>query len=105
MKPEFPKPKWAASELPRFICHSDFGILSSFDIRHSSFSRRPLDRVLQDPLVSRMLVRRAVVPESDADDSGLGMVHDPDRGIGLSALDVFPGRQHLDGRALLVRLD
>src|SRR5947208_1029423 len=71
-------PNWEIEPL-QFIRHLDFVILSSFDIRHSSFiSRLPPERVLQNRLVSRQFVRRPVVSERDADNPGPGMFHGPD---------------------------
>ncbi len=65
---------------------------------------RPFQTILQNALVGRMLMRLAVVAESDADDATLGMLRYPHDRIRFAGAHFVSSREHLDGSALVIWL-
>src|SRR5439155_2726354 len=84
---------------PRFPTYTDSSLFLAF------LARRPPQRILDQPLVSRMLVRRPVVTQRDPYDARVRMLDDEDHWEGLVFRWGVGGGKHLNRRAVRVGLE
>src|SRR6266571_2489043 len=69
------------------------------------FTCRPLDRVLEQTLVSGVIVRRPVVTQSDAHDPRVGMLDDENHWEGLAFFRRVGRRENFYRRSLCVWIE